>query len=152
LINARAETLVEKPAFRSAFKYHRCLIPADGFFEWKVEANTKRKTPYFIHMQDSKPFAFAGLWETWNSPDGGQLRSCAIVTTEPNELMSELHNRMPVILHSIDYASWLDPAPIRTSELLGLLQPFSAGEMAAYPVSTLVNNPANDQAECVQPA
>lgn len=152
LINARAETLAEKPSFRAAFKYRRCLIPADGFYEWKAEPGEKRKTPYFIHMQDGKPFAFAGLWETWNSPDGGQLRSCTIITTEPNVLMARLHQRMPVILHPRDYAQWLDPAPIQPSGLLPLLQPFPAEKMTAHPVSTLVNSPANDLAECIQPA
>lgn len=152
LINARAETLAEKPAFRTAFKYRRCLIPADGFYEWKTEADTKRKTPYFIHLQDHKPFAFAGLWETWNSPDGEQLHSCTIITTQPNELMAKIHNRMPVILHPEHYAQWLDPTPTRTQGLVSLLQSFPAGEMNAYPVSTLVNSPFNDRAECVLPA
>lgn len=99
LINARGETLAEKPSFRGSFKYKRCLILADGFYEWKTQPGSKIKTPYFIYMKDRKPFVFAGLWDTWNSPDGSSVRSCTIITTEPNELMSTLHNRMPVILN-----------------------------------------------------
>jgi putative SOS response-associated peptidase YedK len=111
LINARGETVAEKPSFRGSFKYKRCLILADGFYEWKAESGAKTKTPYFIHMKDRQPFAFAGLWDEWNSPDGGTLRTCTIITTEPNELMSTLHSRMPVILDAKDYDQWLDPAP-----------------------------------------
>lgn len=151
LINARAETLAEKPAFRAAFKYRRCLIPADGFYEWKSEAGTKRKTPYFISLRGHRLFAFARLWEIWNSPDGSEICTCAIVTTRPNHLMAELHDRMPVILQPSDYAQWLDPAPLLPASLLPLLRPFPAEEMTAYPVSTLVNNPANDRPECIQP-
>jgi putative SOS response-associated peptidase YedK len=152
LINARGETLAEKPSFRGGYKYKRCLVLADGFYEWKTQPGTKVKIPHFIHMKDRQPFAFAGLWDEWNSPDGSQIRSCTIVTTEPNELMTSIHNRMPVILPSNAYAQWIDPA-VRTPESLGaLIKAYPAGEMAAYPVSTLVNNPKNDQAECVVPA
>jgi putative SOS response-associated peptidase YedK len=152
LINARGETLGEKPSFRGGFKYKRCLIPADGFYEWKAQPGTKVKTPYFIHMKDRKPFAFAGLWDEWQSPDGGALRTCTIVTTSPNELMQGLHNRMPVILDPKDYAEWLDPAPRSAESLAHLVKPFPAGPMAAYPVSTLVNSPANDRPDLVSPA
>jgi putative SOS response-associated peptidase YedK len=151
LINARAETLAEKPSFRAAFKYRRCLIFADGFYEWQPLPGQKAKQPYFIRLKSGRPFAFAGLWELWNSPDGGQLPSCTIITTTPNELMAGLHNRMPVILRPDDYAQWLDPAPLPTRSLLPLLQPYPAEEMTAHPVSPLVNNPANDRPECTQP-
>src|SRR5918996_1561386 len=111
LINARGETLEEKPAFRGSLKYKRCLILADGFYEWKSFGARKTKTPYFIHMKDRKPFAFAGLWDSWNSLDGSLVKTCTIITTEPNEVVSMIHNRMPVILHPRDYAKWLDPSP-----------------------------------------
>jgi len=152
LINARAETLAEKPAFRGSLKYKRCLILADGFYEWKTVEGRKSKTPYFIHMKDRRPFAFAGLWDSWNSPEGSQLKTCTIITTEPNELMSLLHNRMPVILHPRDYAKWLDPSPQTPDQLTPLLKPFPANKMDAYPVTPLVNKPANDIPELVVPA
>ena len=152
LINARGETLAEKPAFRGSLKYKRCLILADGFYEWKSAQGKKAKTPFFIHMKDRKPFAFAGLWDSWNSPDGSQIKTCTIITTEPNELMSLLHNRMPVILHPRDYAKWLDPSPQTPDQLMPLLKPFPADKMDAYPVTPLVNKPANDIPELVVPA
>ncbi|MCC7117808.1 MAG: SOS response-associated peptidase [Anaerolineales bacterium] len=151
LINARGETLAEKPSFRASFKYKRCLIPADGFYEWKTNPGIKTKTPYYIHLQERKPFALAGLWSEWNSPAGDALRTCTIVTTQPNPLMSTLHNRMPVILEKQDYAEWLDPAPRTPESLLRLIRPFPADSMRAHPVSTLVNAPANDRAELVLP-
>jgi putative SOS response-associated peptidase YedK len=152
LINARGETLAEKPSFRGSYKYKRCLIIADGFYEWKKQPGTKTKIPHFIHMQDRQPFAFAGLWDEWNSPDGSQIRSCTIVTTEPNDFMSPIHNRMPVILPRDVYAKWLDTTPQTRETLQPLIKPFPDEKMAAYPVSTLVNNPKNDRAECVVPA
>jgi len=152
LINARGETLEEKPAFRSSLKYKRCLILADGFYEWKGSEGKKVKTPFFIHMKDRKPFAFAGLWDSWNSPDGSLVKSCTIITTEPNELTGIIHNRMPVILHPRDYAKWLNPSPQTADQLKPLLKPFPAELMDAYPVSTLVNTPANDTPELVVPA
>jgi putative SOS response-associated peptidase YedK len=152
LINARGETLAEKPSFRGSFKYKRCLILADGFFEWKSQAGSKLKTPHFIHMKDRKPFAIAGLWDEWHSPDGDTVRSCTIITTDPNELMSTLHNRMPVILHPKDYDLWLDPTPQTPDKLTHLIKPFPTENMSAYPVSTLVNKPGNDRPECVVPA
>lgn len=151
LINARGETVAEKPSFRGSFKYKRCLILADGFYEWKANPGTKTKTPYYIHMKDRKPFVFAGLWDTWDSPDGSSIKTCTIITTEPNELMAPIHNRMPVILHTRDHAKWLDTAPQTPDDLLPLIKPFSADEMAAYPVSTLVNKPSNDKPELVVP-
>lgn len=152
LINARGETIAEKPSFRGGFKYKRCLILADGFYEWKAQPGTKMKTPYFIHMKDRRPFAFAGLWDEWQSPDGGALRTCTIITTEPNDLMKTLHSRMPVILDSKNYADWLDPAPRTPDSLLQLIKPFTHENMSAYPVSALVNSPGNDRAELVLPA
>ena len=152
LINARAETLEEKPAFRGSLKYKRCLILADGFYEWKSSEGKKAKTPFFIHMKDRKPFAFAGLWDSWNSPDGSLVKSCTIITTEPNELTSIIHNRMPAILHPRDYARWLDPSPQTPDQLKPLLKPVPADLMNAYPVSPLVNTPANDKPELVVPA
>jgi putative SOS response-associated peptidase YedK len=152
LINARGETLEEKPAFRGSLKHKRCLILADGFYEWKGSPGQKTKTPFFIHMMNRKPFAFAGLWDSWNSPDGSQVKSCTIITTAPNELMNIIHNRMPVILHPRDYARWLDPSPQTPDQLKPLLKPFPADMMNAYPVSTMVNSPANDAPELVLPA
>lgn len=150
LINARADTLAEKPSFRGDFKYKRCLVFADGFYEWQLQPETKTKIPHFIRLASGKPFAFAGLWDEWHSPDGSQVKSCTIITTDPNELMSALHNRMPVILPENAYEKWLDPAPRKPEELQSLLVPY-AGEMTAHPVSTLVNSPANDRAEVLSP-
>ena len=152
LINARGETLAEKPSFRGSYKYKRCLILADGFYEWKVRPGTKVKVPYFIHMKNRQPFAFAGLWDEWHSSDGSQIRSCTIVTIEPNELLASIHNRMPVILPSDAYAQWIDPAVRTPDSLQALIKPYPAEEMAAYPVSTLVNSPQNDRPECIVPA
>jgi putative SOS response-associated peptidase YedK len=152
LINARAETLAEKPSFRANFKGKRCLILADGFYEWKVEEGSKTKIPHYIYMKDHKPFAFAGLWDNWKNPDGKVIQTCTIITTEPNTLMSKLHNRMPVILEPKSYEQWLDSMPQTADALNPLLKPFSAEKMAAHPVSTLVNKPANDRPELVLPA
>jgi len=151
LINARGETVAEKPSFRGSFKYKRCLILADGFYEWKANPGKKTKIPYFIHMKDRKPFAFAGLWDSWEGPDGSNIKTCTIITTEPNELMAPIHNRMPVILHTRNYAKWLDTSPQTPENLLPLIQPFPADNMSAYPISTLVNKPSNDSAELVVP-
>jgi putative SOS response-associated peptidase YedK len=149
MINARAETAAEKPAFRAAFKRRRCLIPADGFFEWqKLDS---RKVPKFIHLKDHSVFAFAGLWEVWHGPDGDELRTATILTTEPNELMATIHNRMPVILERADYEQWLAPDEQKADRLLPLLKPFDAGKMAAYTVSAFVNSPFNDTPETIEP-
>lgn len=152
LINARGETLAEKPAFRGSLKYKRCLILADGFYEWKAGKGAKIKTPYFIHMKDRGVFAFAGLWDSWNDLSGSLIRTCTIITTEPNDLMSPIHNRMPVILHPRDYAKWLDPSPQTPDGLKPLVKPFPAEAMSAHPVSTMVNKPAYDQPELILPA
>lgn len=151
LINARGETLAEKPAFRGGYKHKRCLIPADGFYEWRAQRGSKTKTPHFIHLKTGEPFAFAGLWDEWHSPDGSAIRSCTIVTTTPNALMVPIHNRMPVMLEPRDYAEWLDTATRTPESLNHLLRPFPAKLMEAHPVSTLVNSPANDRAECILP-
>jgi len=152
LINARAETLAEKPSFRSAYKYHRCLIFSDGFFEWQVRPSSQSKVPHFIRLKSGEPFVFAGLWEHWQSPDGSELKSTTIITTSPNELMASIHNRMPVILPRHAYMQWLDPLPRSPVEMNKLLSPYPAEEMEAYPISTLVNSPANDRPEVVLPA
>ena len=151
MINARAETLAEKPSYRSAFRRRRCLILADGFYEWQAIPGQKTKQPMYIGLEDHRPFAFGGLWEIWNSPDGGQIYSCTIITTEPNPLMATIHNRMPLILPPESYTQWLDSNEQRPDALQSLLQPYPANQMAAYPVSTLVNSPANDTPELVEP-
>jgi putative SOS response-associated peptidase YedK len=145
MINARAETLAEKPSFRGLLRSKRCMILADGFYEWRQENG--RKVPMYITMADHQPFAFAGLWDSWKSPSGEPLRTCTIITTEPNELLATIHNRMPAILLPEAYESWLDPA-IRDEQLLERwLAPYPAGVMAARPVSRLVNDPRNDSPE-----
>jgi putative SOS response-associated peptidase YedK len=151
LINARAETLIEKPSFRSAFRRKRCLVLADGFYEWRQEPAGQRKTPIYIKMVDSKPFAFAGLWESWQSPDGSEILSCAIITTEPNNLMRNIHNRMPVILPESAYPFWLESREPDLAGLQALLVPYPTHLMTAYPVSTLVNSPANEAPGCILP-
>jgi len=152
MINARAETLAEKPSFRSAYRYRRCLILADGFYEWQAQVGSKVKIPHYIRLKSGRPFAFAGLWGDWHAPDGSQIKSATIITTQPNELIARLHNRMPVILPPDTYARWLDPAPRQPANLQGLLAPYPAEAMSAHPVSTLVNSPANDLPECIAPA
>jgi putative SOS response-associated peptidase YedK len=152
MINARAETVAEKPSFRNAYRRRRCLVLADGFYEWRKEPGQKRKTPMYIRLQSGRPFGFAGLWETWQ-PDGGEaLRSCTIITTTPNELVAPIHNRMPLVLAPEAYELWLDPAEQAPDRLDPWLGPYPASEMTAYPVSTLVNNPRNDSAACIVPA
>lgn len=152
LINARAETVAEKPAFRAAFKRRRCLILADGFYEWRREGEGRhiRKTPMLIQMQDGRPFAFAGLWETWKAPDAEPLRTCAIITTTPNALMAPIHDRMPVILPPAAWAAWLTPGDLPAAEAQALLQPFDAALMTARAVSTRVNNPRSDGPELLE--
>lgn len=149
MINARSESAPEKPAFRAAFKRRRCLIPADGFFEWQKRGSSK--VPMFIHMSDYSVFAFAGLWEVWHSPEGDEIRTATILTTEPNELMKSIHDRMPVILPREHYQVWLAPGDQKVDDLRRLMKPFDASRMAAYSVSTFVNNPANDTPETIEP-
>lgn len=151
LINARAETLAEKPAFRGAFRYRRCLIFASGFYEWQARPGTKHKQPYFIRLKSGAPFAFAGLWETWLAPDGSEMRTTAIITTDANAVVQPIHARMPVILPPEAYSAWLDSSPANPARLRPLLQPYPAEEMEAYPVSPLVNNPTYDSPDCIHP-
>ncbi len=151
MINARAETLAEKPSFRAAYRRRRCLVLADGFYEWRKEPGSKAKTPMYLQMESKEPFAFAGLWEIWHAADGSEIRSCNIITTEPNELVKKIHNRMPVILPREAYELWLSPEEKEPRELQGLLGPFPAAEMIAYPVSRTVNSPANEGAELIVP-
>ncbi len=152
MINARAETATEKPAFRGPLARSRCLIPADGYYEWSRETRLgPRKQPFYIRMRDGSPFAFAGLWERWTGPDGGVMESCALLTTEPNELIRPIHDRMPVILRPEDYEEWLDPAVRKAELLLQYFQPFASGEMTASAVGMRVNDPACDDADCLSP-
>jgi putative SOS response-associated peptidase YedK len=145
LINARSETVTEKPSFRAAFKYRRCLIPADGFYEWQ-KAQGGPKQPFYFSMAGSGLFAFAGLWESWND-----IETCTILTTSANSLLQTIHDRMPVILQPDDYARWLDPRLQNATDLKELLQPYPDEFMEAIPVSTRVNSAKFDDALCIQP-
>jgi putative SOS response-associated peptidase YedK len=150
LINARAETLLEKPSFRTAFQRRRCLILADGFYEWKKSEGKRGLTiPYFFQRAERKPFAFAGLWEYWQSPEGDSLLSCTLITTKPNELVAPIHDRMPVMLTGKNCWDWL--LKTHTDDLNRLLVPFPADEMIAYPVNRLVNDPSVDAPEVLLP-
>jgi putative SOS response-associated peptidase YedK len=141
LINARADTVADKPSFRSAFKRRRCLIPADGYYEWKAAG--RQKQPYLFEIHGGEPFVFAGIWEACRT-----IESCAIITTSANELASQFHDRMPVILSPNDYDAWLDPDNTEASKLL---TPYPASEMTATAVSTYVNKVANEGPQCVEP-
>jgi putative SOS response-associated peptidase YedK len=157
MINARAESVFTSPAFRNSIRRKRCLIPADGFYEWRQpppppEGAKARKQPYLIHRLDGQPLALAGIWSTWKEPESGEwLRSCAIVTTTPNQLMARIHDRMPVILPEAAWDRWLDPTLDDVDELRGLLVPYVADELEAYPVSTLVNNTRNESPDLTAP-
>jgi putative SOS response-associated peptidase YedK len=140
MINARAETVATKPAYRMPFLRQRCLVPANGFFEWRKDG--RRPTPHYIHLKRAPLFAFAGLYDTWLDASGTPHRTFAIVTTRPNGLVAPIHDRMPVILHRVDEGRWLDPDLHDPAVLTPLLKPYPAAEMDAYPVSTRVNNPA----------
>ena len=148
-INAKGETVAEKPSFRAAFKKRRCLVIADGFYEWQLQG--KQKQPMWIGLKSKRPFAFAGLWEHWKPTEGMPLETCTIITTEPNDLMQAIHTRMPVILFPTSYVQWLDPTVQQVEPLKALLRPFSSEELMAYPVSTLVNNPRHDAPQCLEP-
>jgi putative SOS response-associated peptidase YedK len=152
MINARAETLAEKPSFRTAFRRRRCLILTDGFYEWQSSPAQGPKTPYHLRLASGDPFAFAGIWEIWRAADGSELFSCTIITTQPNELVAPIHDRMPAILLPDHYDRWLSPQELPAQELQPLLRPYPAAPMVAYPVSRAVNNPANDIPECVLPS
>ena len=151
MINARSESIAEKPSFRNAFKKRRCLIIADGFYEWKGEKG--RKQPMFITLPDHKPFAFAGLWETWNKKDDQDsiYKSCTIITTQASESMSDIHHRMPVILKPQGYEPWLDPGNQNVVELDKMLKNEIVTELVSFPVSKQVNSTRNNDSSCIEP-
>ena len=149
-INARAETVASKPAFRNAFKHRRALIPADGYFEWQVIPGSKTKQPWFIALRDREPMAFAGLWERWRSPEGEELESCSIIVTDANEIMRPIHDRMPVILAPEDWVAWLEAEAKDAQALQNMLKPYPVEGMVAWLVSTKVNSPRNDSTECLE--
>jgi len=148
LINARAETVAEKPSFRRSFRQRRCLVLADGYYEWQNEG--RGKLPYYIRMNDGRPFAFAGIWDHWTDGEGQTIESCAMLTTEPNELMATIHHRMPVILKPEDYGGWLDVSLQDSTELSRFLYSYPAADMVAFPVSLKVNNPRFDDPACIE--
>ena len=149
LINARADSAHEKPAFRAAFKRRRCIIPADGFYEW--QQGEAGKTPHFIHLKGQPVFGFAGLWEIWHSPDGDELRTCTILTTDANAFVSKLHNRMPVILTPDNYEAWLSPEEEGADVLMPILKQYDASKMAEYEVSKAVNRASYDAPDLIRP-
>lgn len=154
-INARAETLDEKPSFRDAFARRRCVIPADGFYEWRTDPATGVKTPYFIRRRDGAPMTFAGLWESWRPADGASedvRYTCAIVTTGADGFLTDLHPRMPVVLDADGRAMWLDEDTVDTGRLRHLLAPHGAGDLEAHPVDATVNDVRNDGPELITPA
>jgi putative SOS response-associated peptidase YedK len=149
LINARAETVREKPSFRNAFRRHRCLIPASGFYEWQRQERGKQ--PYFVRMRNERVFAFAGLWDRWESPDEGAIETCTILTISANAVLAPIHDRMPVIVPTMEYDRWLDPSLKDPDSLAPLLVPFPPEEMLAFPVSPRVNTPSTDDEGCIAP-
>lgn len=151
MINARAETLAEKPSFRDAFKKRRCLIPASGFYEWRKKG-AGAKQPFYFYLPDKEVFGFAGLWEEWLDKESGELlETCTIITTEANDVLKPVHDRMPVILKSQNYEQWLDPKENDTERLQKLLAPYPADEMSAHAVSTSVNIPDTNSPELIEP-
>jgi putative SOS response-associated peptidase YedK len=150
LINARSETVMEKPSFRQAFTQRRCIILADGFYEWQhTEGKKGASTPYHFHLKNHRPFGFAGLWEVWQPPAGEPVRSCTILTTQANLLVAPIHDRMPVILEGADLWKWILPG--KPEEHLSLLKPYPEQQMACYPVSQIVNSPGQDIVDCMLP-
>jgi len=149
MINARSETASMMPAFRDAFKARRCIVPADGFYEWKRMG--KKRQPFCFEVNDGELFAFAGLWERWKNPNGEWVKSFSILTTSPNAVTSSVHDRMPVILDRGDYDRWLDPAMMNVEAVADVLKPYPASMMRSYPVGPRVNNVTNDDAECSTP-
>src|SRR6266700_1460833 len=147
MINARAETLAEKPSFKRLLRSKRCLVVADGFYEWRKENGAK--TPMYITLKSGAPFAFAGLWDQWKNPEGQQIRTCTIITTNPNDVLVPIHNRMPAILAPDAYEFWLDPEMHDQDALSHLLAPYPAEEMTARPVSRQVNDPKHDSPELI---
>ena len=161
-INARSETAADSGMFRAAMKYRRCLVPASGFYEWKKLGEAKpgprggkgkvTKQPYYICMADDEPFAMAGLWEHWQDEHGNELETCTVLTTTPNEMMRDIHDRMPVILHPEHHDRWLDAKQQDVDKVADLLRPFPADQMYAVPVDTYVNSPKNDNPRCTEEA
>jgi putative SOS response-associated peptidase YedK len=149
MINARSETAAAKPAFRDSMKFRRCIVPADGFYEWRRIGGAKQ--PFCFEVNDGELFAFAALWDGWKDPDGQWIKSCSILTTTPNAVTSQVHDRMPAILRRDDYDLWLDPGMTNADAVSDLLKPFAAHLMRAYPVSTRINGVQNDDAECARP-
>jgi putative SOS response-associated peptidase YedK len=149
MANARSETAATKPAFRSSFRARRCLIVADGFYEW--QARDGKKQPYYIRLKSGQPFGIAGLWDRWDKQAGEPIESCTILTTDANDPMMAIHERMPVVIPPESFDTWLNPAEHDVVKLSRLLRPFHPDEMTAYPVSTLVNNAKQDSAKCVEP-
>jgi putative SOS response-associated peptidase YedK len=148
-INARSETVATTASFREPFKSQRCLVPADGFYEWLREG--KAKLPYCFELNDGELFAFAGLWDRWRDPQGDVIESCSIITTAANSVLADIHDRMPAILRPHEYDLWLDPAFRDTESVSEMLRPFDAARMRRYPVNTRVNNVQNDDADCAKP-
>jgi putative SOS response-associated peptidase YedK len=149
MINARSETAATKPAFRDPLKFRRCLIPADGFYEWKRDGKTKQ--PFCFEVNEGQLFAFAGLWDRWKNPDGTWIKTCSILTTTPNAVTSAVHDRMPVILDPDGYDLWLDPGMQNVAVVSELLEPSDSRLMRCYPISTRINHVANDDEECSRP-
>jgi putative SOS response-associated peptidase YedK len=149
MINARAETVAEKPSFKRPLKDRRCLVVADGFYEWQKTGQAK--IPMFIRLKSGQPFGFAGLYDVWTSPEGEAVASCTIITTSANDLMQPIHDRMPVILPRSQQSTWLNPAIQTAADVLPLLVPYAAADMEAYPVSRLVNSPENNSPDCIRP-
>ena len=149
MINARSETAATKPAFRESLKSRRCLIPADGFYEWKRDGKTKQ--PFCFEVNQGQLFAFAGLWDRWKDPNGNWIKTCSILTTTPNAATAAVHDRMPVILDHDGYDLWLDPGMTKVEAMSDLLKPYDARLMRCYPASTRINPVANDDAECCRP-
>ena len=149
LINARCETIGQKPAYRAAFKSRRCLIPTNGFYEWMKEK--EKKQPYLIRLADESLFAFAGLWEHWKGPDGSTIESCTVITTEANDLLRPIHDRMPVIISRKDYDSWLNPEMLCQETFQSLILPYPSHEMVFFPVNPKVNRATYDNPDCIEP-
>ena len=150
MINARAETVAEKPAFRAAFRRRRCLVAADGFYEWQKTADGK-KQPWFIRLADDAPFAIAGLWERWKSPQGDAVESCTLITTAANETLGPIHDRMPVILAPDAWDAWLAPESASAGALTALLRPYTGDGLTAQRIGRLVNDPRSDEPACIAP-
>jgi putative SOS response-associated peptidase YedK len=150
LINARGDSVIDKPAFRAAMRRRRCLIPADGFYEWKETGGRKR--PYFVHLRQGGPFAFAGLWETWTGPNGEEMDTAAVVTTSANRTLAAIHDRMPVVVPPEAFDLWLDSAKVDAQTAAALIAPAREDLFEAYEISTAVNRVANDSPELIQPA